>query len=462
MTAADSDPTHRLADEVGGSLLRPGDAGFDEAGAMWNARFDRSPAAVARCASTEDVAAAVRLARAESLELSVKGGGHSYAGNTVIDGSLLIDLGPMDSVTVDEEARIAAVGGGARWRDVDAATQEHALATTGGTVSTVGVAGFTLGGGSGWLARKHGLAADNLLGAEVVTAHGEVVRADDGQNADLFWGLRGGSGNFGVVTSFEYRLHPVGPELLAGQIFYPSERAPELLRFYRDYFRDAPDEVMCYPFFIRVPPIELFPELFHGKVALDFVVAYAGAVDEAEEHLEPFRELGDPFLDLVTPQSYLQLQQSFDAGMVAGNRWYSRAQQLDELTDGAIDTLVDALDPFPGAFTAVYLGPHDGAVGRVPSDATAYPHRSSAHELHVFPGWSDAAQDAEIMTWADGVHQAMLPHGNDRVYVNLLGDGESERVPKAWADNYGRLRGLKAEWDPDNVFHGNHNIPPAD
>lgn len=429
---------------------------------MWNGRFDRHPVLVARCASEDDVVAALAFARSEGLGVSVKGGGHSYAGNAVLDDSLLIDLSPMDSVEVDADARRATVGPGARWGEVDAATQRHGLAAVGGTVSTVGVAGFTLGGGSGWLARKHGLALDNLLAAEVVTASGETVRADENENPDLFWAIRGGSGNYGVVTSFELALHSVGPEVLAGQVFYPFERAPQLLRFYRDYYLDAPDEVMCYPFFIRIPPIELFPELFHGQVALDFVIAYAGPVEEAEEHVAPFRELGDPFLDLVMPQPYLTLQQAFDAGMVAGNRWYSRAQQLDELTDDAIDALVAALDPFPGEFTAVYLGPHDGAISDVPADATAYAHRSSAHELHVFPGWSDPGQDEANIAWADRVHDAMAPYGNDRVYVNLLGDREPDRVPKAWADNYTRLRALKKKWDPDNVFHGNHNIPPED
>lgn len=462
MPIPDSERLATLAQGLDGSVLLPGDDGYDEARSMWNGRFERRPAVVARCASSEDVSAAVRFARDEGMPLSVKGGGHSYAGNTVLEDSLLIDLSALDSVEVDAEARRVVVGGGARWGSVDAATQEHGLATVGGTVSTVGVAGFTLGGGSGWLTHKHGLALDNLRSAEVVTASGDIVRADDDENPDLFWALRGGSGNFGVVTAFEFALHPVGPEVLAGQVFYPFERSKELLRFYRDYFLDAPDEVMCYPFFIRVPPIELFPEPFHGKLALDFVIAYIGPVEEAREHLDPFRGLGDPFLDLVAPQPYVMLQQAFDPGMPSGNRWYSRSQQLDELSDEAIDTLVDNLDPFPGELTAVYLGPHDGAVSRVPSDATAYAHRSSAHELHVFPGWLDAAHDAANIAWANQVHDAMRPFGNERVYVNLLGDMESERVPEAYADNYQRLVELKAKWDPDNLFQGNHNIPPGD
>jgi FAD/FMN-containing dehydrogenase len=460
MPVPDAKEIAELQNRLQGSVLQSGDPGYDQARRMWNGRFDRRPALVARCASAQDVAAAVRFSREEGLGISVKGGGHSYSGNTVLDDSLLVDLSSLDSVTVDPDARRATAGGGARWSAVDEATQKHGLATTGGTVSTVGIAGFTLGGGSGWLARKHGLALDNLRSAEVVTADGQVLRADENENADLFWALRGGSGNFGVVTSFEYALHPVGPQVLAGQVFYPFHQAPELLRFYRDYFREAPDQVMCYPFFLRVPPIELFPENFHGELALDFVIAYAGPVEEAEGHLRPFRELGGSFLDLVAPQPYLTLQQSFDAGMPAGNRWFSRSQQMDELSDDAIDTLVRSLEPFPGEFTVVYLGPHDGAIGRVPADATAYPHRSSAHELHVFPGWLDPSQDAANIAWGKKVHDAMSPFGNGRVYVNLLGDMETGRVPEAYRENFDRLRELKAKWDPDNVLHGNHNIVP--
>ena len=461
MPRPDAVDTAPLDEQLRHPLLRPGDAGYDEAREVWNARFRRSPAVVARCASADEVAAAVRFARGEGLPLSVKGGGHDYAGNTVAEGGLLIDLGPMRSVEVDPDDRRATVGAGATWAEVDAATQAHGLATPGATVSSVGVGGFTLGGGAGWLLRKHGLAADNLLAAEVVTAAGDVVRASPDENADLHWALRGGGGNFGVVTSFEYRLHPVGPEVLAGQVLYPFERAAELLRVYRDVFRDAADETMCYPFFIRIPPLDVFPEAFHGKVVLDFVVAYTGRVADGEAHLAPFREQGEPIMDVVAPQPYVALQQAFDAGMAKGSRWYSRSRQLDELEDDAIETLVSHLEPFPGAMTAVYLGPLGGAATRpAPGDA-AYPHRSPGHELHVFPGWTDPGEDAEAMAWADRLHEAMGSHATRGVYVNLLGDGETDRVEEAYGPNHGRLRELKRVWDPGNLFRGNHNIPPA-
>jgi FAD/FMN-containing dehydrogenase len=461
MAESDHDRIEQLSRTIEGSILRPEQEAFETARTVWNARFHRAPALIARCVRADDVAAAVRFARDQGMALSVKSGGHDYAGNTVAEGSLLVDLSPMNSVDVDVAGRRAVVGAGANWGQVDGATYPHGLATPGGTVSSVGVAGFSLGGGSGWLTRKHGLAVDNVRAARVVTAAGEIVRADETENTDLFWAIRGGGGNFGVVTSFEYALHPLPAEVLAGQVFYPLERAADIMRFYRDRFRDAPDELMCYPFFIRVPPMEPFPEAYHGQVVLDIVVAWLGPMEEGAAQVAPFRELGDPFLDLVAPQPYTTLQQAFDAGMGKGNRWYSRSQQLDDLTDAAIDTLVGGLDPFPGAFTAVYLGPHGGVAGRVASDAVAYPHRSSAHELHIFPGWADSAMDEEIMAWADAFHEAMLPHGNGSVYVNLLGDGEPERVKSAYGSNYSRLKELKSKWDPQNLFRANHNIPPG-
>lgn len=451
-----------LSGILDGEVLQKGDAGYDESRAVWNARFDRKPAVIVRCMTTDDVATAVNFAREQDLPISVKGGGHDYAGNTVGDGGILIDLGYMNQVKVDPGARRAVVGAGATWADVDAATQEHGLATPGGTVSSVGVAGFSLGGGGGWLTRKHGMAVDNVLAAEVVTASGDVVRASADQNPDLYWAIRGGGGNFGIVTSLEYQLYEFGPQILAGQVLYPLEQAGDLLRWYRDYMKEAPDEVAVYPFFIRIPPLPVFPSEIHGKVVLDFVVAYAGPVEEGEPHLAPFRERGEPIMDTVAPIPYLAMQQAFDAGMGKGNRWYSRYLQLSEVTDEFIDTLLSNLDPFPGPFTAVYLGAQGGKPGRVPKDATAFPQRNLADALHIFPGWPDAASDDQIMAWAQGLYEKLAPFAEGGVYVNMLAEDEEDRIRAAYGDNYPRLRQIKKKWDPDNVFRMNHNIRPAD
>lgn len=441
--------------------VTPDDPAYDEARAVWNGRFDSRPDVIARVSSAQDVAEAFGRARDEGLAVTVKGGGHDYAGHSAADGGLLIDLGPLDAVEVDADARRAKVGAGARWAAVDRATQAHGLATTGGTVSSVGVSGFTLGGGDGWLTRKHGLACDNLMAAEVVTAGGDIVHASETENPELLWGLRGAGANLGVVTSLELALHPLDHEILAGQVIYPLDRAPELLRFYRDFFERAPDTVGCYPFFYRVPPLDLFPEAWHGRIVLAFVVACIAPVEEGERTLAPFRERGDPILDGVFPQSYSDLQTAFDAGMSdAGNRWYTRAHGLGDLPDACIDALVGAIDPLPGEFTTVYLGPGGGAAGRRAPDATAYPHRTAGHGLHIFPGWSDPVRDAEVMAWARGVSDVVAPFAEPGVYVNMLAEDEEARVRPSYGSNGDRLRALKARWDPENVLRSNKNIPP--
>jgi FAD/FMN-containing dehydrogenase len=451
----------RLSRHVTGQVLAPKDAGYDEARRVWNARFDRRPALIVRCAAAGDVAPALGFAREEGLELAVKSGGHDYAGCSSCEGGLLIDLSPMTSVSIDAQSRRARVQPGATWAAFDRSAQAFGLATTGGTVSSVGVAGFTLGGGEGWLTRKHGLAVDNLVAADVVTAAGESVRASADENADLLWALRGGGGNFGVVTSFEYALHPVGPEVLAGQVIYPSERAPELLRAFRDFFADAPDEIGCYVFFLRIPPIPAFPAELHGRLVLDFVASYAGPIAAGEAALAPLRRLGAPIADTVGPVPYVALQQAFDAGMGPGQRWYSRSQYLDRLSDQAIAAVIDHLEPFPGEATTVYLGAQGGAIGRVAKDATAFPHRSAAFSIHAFPGWKSREQDDEIMAWTRRLHDAVAPHANGGVYVNMLADDENSRVRAAYRDHYDRLVALKKKWDPENLLRHNHNIDPS-
>lgn len=451
---------HALRSRLRGSLLEPGEAGYDQARAVWNGRFDRRPAAIAQCASAEDVMAAVDFAREHKLLLSVKSGGHDYSGNGVCEGGLTLDLAQMNSVRVDPNAKRAYVQPGATWAMVDKATQAHGLATTGGTVSTVGVAGFTLGGGSGHLARKFGLGLDNVVSLEVVTADGRRLRAGEAENADLFWALRGGSGNFGVVTEFGFGLHAFGPDMLAGQIIYPFEQAMQVFRSYRDFMAQAPDEVTCYAFVFRIPPIEAFPAEMHNQVVVDLVFSYAGPVAEGEKATAPLRTFGTPLLAAVQTLPYTAVQQMFDAGVPKGLRWYSRAHYLSGLPDAAFDAVVQHTRDLPGAFTMVYFEPLGGAVGRVDPAATAFRHRRAVAGIHIFPGWSDPADDQGNMRWARAFHDAMAPFSSGGVYVNLLGEDEAGRVKAAYGDNYARLAALKKKWDPQNLFRVNHNIRP--
>jgi FAD/FMN-containing dehydrogenase len=458
--APDSNHTAALRDRLHGDLLNPGDEGYEDARTVFNAMVDRYPSYVVRPTGAADVMAAVDFAREHDLLLSVKGGGHNFAGTAVCDDGLTIDCSRMDGVRVDPEARTARVGPGATWADFDHEAGAFDLATTGGLVSTTGVAGLTLGGGQGYLARKHGLTVDNLRSVDIVTAAGDLVHASDEENPELFWALRGGGGNFGVVTSFEFDLHPVGPEVLAGPIFHPYEDAREALRFYRDFTADAPDELACYALVVRVPPEEPFPEARRGDPAVAFAVCYAGPLDEAEDAVEPLRAFGDPTLDGVGPIPYPALQRSFDDGSPAGHRWYTKAHYLDGLPDDAIDTILEFTDPFPGPLTQVGIEPMGGAIARVDATATAFPHRDATYSLGIWPGWADPEADDDVVAWARAFHEAMAPYA-DGVYANYLDRDETDRVEAAYGENYERLVEVKDRWDPENRFRMNQNVEPG-
>ena len=444
---------------VAGRVLQPGDGGFDEARALWNTRFDRSPDLAVRCLNSSDVKAAVDYARDRGMKLSVKGGGHSYAANSVSDDGLLIDLSLMKKITVDTESRTVAVEGGVTCAEMDAATQEHGLATPSTTVSSVGVIGAALGGGGGYLSRKYGLMVDNMVSASVVTADGSQVRAASDENADLFWALRGGGGNFGVVTSLELRLHEVGPQVLSGQIIYPFDHAGEYLRFFRDFMADAPDEFQCYPFCFRVPPIDVFPEEFHGQPVLDFVLYHEDP--DAADFILPLAELGEPILEAAGISRYADAQTGFDANLPKGQRYVSKAHDLGGLSDGAIDTMVDFVPRMVGPLSAAYFDPLGGAVGRVDASATPYAGRGANFGFHLLAGWMDAAEDESVLAWATEFHTAMAAHATGGVYVNLIADDETDRIPSAYGANYARLVELKQQWDPTNLFSSNYNIPPG-
>ena len=445
---------------IRGDVLEPGDSGYEEARKVWNATVDRRPSAIVRCRGTADVIHAVNYVREHDLLLAVRGGGHSFAGKSVCVGGIMLDLSPMRGVRVSPDSRTVRVQGGATWADLDHETQAFGLATTGGLISHTGVAGLTLGGGIGWLSRKHGLACDNLLSADVVTAAGELVHASEEEAADLFWGLRGGGGNFGVVTSFEFRLHPVGPELFGGLIIHPFEAAAEGLRFYRDFAVGAPDEVACYAMFARIPSVAPFPEEHHGRTGFIFAASYAGPVSDGEKALAPLRAFGQPILDALQPTAYTTLQQAFDEPQKPGNRWYGKSGFWNEMSDAAIDTLVRGVDPLSGPMTMVFFERMGGAIGRVPVEATAFPHRVAPFNFGITAGWTDPAEDAEHMAWTRELH-ATLSSYDQGVYVNYADEDESGRTGAAYGANYDRLVEVKNRWDPDNLFRMNMNVVPT-
>jgi FAD/FMN-containing dehydrogenase len=450
-----------LRGAVQGEVLQPGDPEYDVARRLWNGRFEPRPFGIVRCRTAGDVVAAIACARQHGVPFSVKGGGHSYAGHSLQDGGLAADLSPMRSVRVDADARRATIGPGATWAEIDTATQADGLATTGPTVSTVGVGGSVLGGGTGYLARRFGMGIDNLVAAEVVTADERIVRASGDENPDLFWAIRGGGGNFGVVTSFELSLHEVGPEVVMVQAFHTIDSARDVLRFYREFMDAAPDELNAYAFVLRTPPVAPFPDEQQGQPALALVGCWCGDAAAGEAALEPLAEFGTPFLAGVQRTAYAAAQQAFDAGMPKGLRWYTRAHYLHSLSDDAVDTMVRFTTELPGPYSMAYLERGGGAVERVDPDATAFPHREAPYAIHIFPGWSDASEDAALMQWARTFHEAMAEHATGGVYVNLLARDEADRVPAAYGRNHARLVALKKEWDSDNIFSGNHNIRPG-
>jgi len=459
-TDLEDDAITSLHEATRGAVLHPGDDGYAEARTVWNAMIDKYPAAIVRARGAADVMAAVDFAREHDVRLAVKGGGHNFAGTAVCDDGLVVDCSLMDSVRVDPHDRTARVGPGATWGDFDHEAGAFGLATTGGLVSTTGVAGLTLGGGQGYLARKHGLTVDNLVGADVVTADGELVHASESAHPDLFWALRGGGGNFGVVTAFEFELHEVG-RVLGGPVFYPYEDARGVLECYREFTGDAPDELACYAMFLRIPPEEPFPRERRGDPAIALVACYAGPIDEGETALEPLRAVGDPLLDGIRPLPYPELQRSFDDGSPEGYRWYSKSHYLDGLPDGAIDTILEFTDPYPGPLTQVAIEPMGGAIGRVDPAETAFRHREAEYSLGIWPAWDDPGRDDDMRAWAREFHEAMAPYATGGVYANYLDRDEDDRIRAAYGGNYERLVAVKNEWDPENLFRVNQNVEPT-
>lgn len=450
-----------LRGRLQGGLVTPEDSVYDETRAAWNGMIDRRPGLIARCAGADDVAEAVRFARERNLEVAVRGGGHHIAGNSVCEGGFMIDLSPMKSVEVEPGERTARVGPGASLADMDAGTQAHGLATPLGINSTTGIAGLTLGGGFGWLSRVHGLTIDNLTAAEVITADGERLRASEEENADLFWALRGGGGNFGVVTAFEYRLHEVGPEVLSGLIVHPFDQARSVLDRYRDFAADAPDAVN--PWFVvrKAPPLPFLPEEVHGRMILIVPVFVAGDMEAGKELVAPLRAIGEPIADVVGPHPYAGWQQAFDPLLTPGARNYWKSHNFATLEDEALDTIVDYASRLPSDQSEIFVGRLGGQVNRVPADATAYPHRDAEYVMNVHTRWEDPAEDDRCVAWAREFFDKMGAFATGGVYVNFMPADETDRVKAAFGANYDRLARIKGRYDPDNFFHLNQNIVPA-
>ena len=451
-----------LRESIRGELVTPSDAHYDEARAVWNGMIDKRPALIVRCAGAADVLAAVQFARSQDLEVAVRGGGHSLPGFSTSDGGIVVDLSPMKGIRVDPDATRVVAQAGVTWRELDHETQAFGLALTGGLVSSTGIAGFALGGGIGWLMRKYGLTCDNLLAADVVTADGRLVRADEHENSDLFWGLRGGGGNFGIVTSFEFGLHRVGPTILAGPIFFPGEQAVQILRGYRAYTADLPDEMTTLVNLTTAPSAPFLPADVHGKKVVAVIGVYAGPPDAGRQLAAGLRALGTPIADLLGAMPYTTMQSLLDPLWAPGLRNYFKAGYLQSLSDEAIDTLVEFHGPSISPTSEIHVHHFGGAISRVPDDATAFGDRGAPYLLNIVARWTDHATDDAQIAWAKDLYAAIEPYSTGGTYVNFMSAGD-DRIKAAYgAGRYEQLARLKERWDPTNVFRLNQNIRPVE
>jgi FAD/FMN-containing dehydrogenase len=450
-----------LAAQISGGLLRAGDTGYEDARKVWNATVDRRPAAIARCLTDADVQAAVRFAAAHRMLVSVRGGGHHIAGNAVADGGLMIDLSALRAVDVDVAGRTARVGAGALLKDFDATAQAHGLATPLGINSTTGVAGLTLGGGFGWLTRRYGLTIDNLLSARVVMADGSLRTASPREETDLFWALRGGGGNFGVATSFEFALHPVGPEVYAGFVVYPIAQARQVLRAWRDFAATAPDELSVWTVLRKAPPLPFLPVAAHGTEVVIFPIVYAGDIEAGRRAVAPIERFGEPIAVALAPTPYAGFQGAFDPLLAPGGRNYWKSNNFSRLSDAAIDEVIAAAAGLPGGECEIFVAQLGGAMARVAPEATAFAGRDASFIMNVHGRWSDPGDDERVRHWARAAFSAAAPHATGSGYVNFLTEDEGERVATAYGRNYPRLQALKRRFDPDNLFRMNLNIAPA-
>ncbi|MGI8843358.1 MAG: FAD-binding oxidoreductase [Gemmatimonadaceae bacterium] len=461
MTALTATTIQELTRDVGGQVVLPHDADYPAARTIWNAMIDKKPALIVRCKAVSDVVRAVNFARDNGLPLAVRGGGHNIAGNALCDDGLVIDLSAMKAANVDPSARRVTIEAGATLADLDAATQAHGLATPVGINSTTGIAGLTLGGGFGWLSRKFGMTIDNLESVEIVTAKGEVLRASASEHTDLFWALRGGGGNFGVVTNFEFRLHPVGPNVLSGLIVYPFSEAKSVLRQYREFMEKAPDELSVWTVLRQAPPLPFLPEAVHGKEVVVLALLYTGDPDKGQPLIEPLRKFGTPVGEHVGIQPYAAWQQAFDPLLTPGARNYWKSHNFSKLSDGLFDAVIEYIEKLPSAQCEIFFGAIGGATTRPAPDSAAYAHRDANFVMNVHGRWDSPSEDAAGIRWARDFFKASAPFASSGVYVNFLTADETDRVKSAYGPNYDRLTKIKRKYDPQNLFCVNQNISPA-
>lgn len=450
----------QLIGNVKGSIVVPGDKTYDKVRGIWNAMIDKRPAVIVQCRGADDVVQALAFGRRHGLDISIRGAGHNIAGNSLCDHGLMIDLSTMKNIQVDAERRRAFVEPGATLGDFDAAAQTHGLATPVGINSTTGIAGLTLGGGFGWLTRKYGMTIDNLVSAEIVTVDGERLRASADENTDLFWAIRGGGGNFGVITRFEFALHPVGPEILAGLIVYPFAQARRVLTRYREFMATAPEDLSVWTVVRAAPPLPFLPQEVHGKEVVVLALFYGGDIEAGRKLIEPLSGFGDPSGEHIGAQMYVDWQQAFDPLLTPGARNYWKSHNLKELQDGTIDAILKYAATSPTPQCEILLCPIAGAPNRVAPDDMAWGHRDAQFVINVHARWDEARDDTRCIEWARGFFTASAPYASAGAYVNFMTAEEGGRVAAAYGANYARLVEMKKKYDPDNILHLNQNIKP--
>ncbi|WP_170448032.1 FAD-binding oxidoreductase [Ruegeria arenilitoris] len=457
----DQEALDALDASLRGSVFLPGSPEYDSARTTWNSIVDRKPGFVIRALGASDVQKAVNFVREAGLIMSVRSGGHQIAGHAVADDAVMLDLSQMKSVHVDPKARTARVAPGAVLGDVDRETQAHGLVVPTGINSTTGIAGLTLGGGFGWTTRKFGMTIDNLISAEVVLADGSIVTSSESSHPDLFWAIRGGGGNFGVVTSFEFRLHPLGPQVLSGLVVHPIEQGPALLPEYARIADTAPEELTVWTVMRKAPPLPFLPEDWHGREVLIFAACYAGPIENGEAAMEPLRALGDPIVDVISPHAFVDWQAAFDPLLTPGARNYWKSHDFDALPADAIAGLLDSISTLPDPSCEVFIAHVGGAMARVEAAATAYPQRSAHFIMNVHTRWEDPAKDDTCIAWARALYDRMTPHATGSAYVNFMPADEADHLSGAYGANATQLSRIKGRYDPGNLFRVNHNIPPA-